>query len=147
MPKPFLFSLEKVLAYRGQLEDQAKMRLAKAQQAYAAQVQVVENLRRALDDHIHSLYRKKETSAADIWLWGHYKERLEADVEQAERAVLELAQALNKARRELVMRAKDRKLLQKLKDNQKKSHDKDEQDKEQKGFDEMVAVRYRPTTF
>jgi len=34
MPKPFRFSLQKVLEYRGQLEDQAKIALAKAQQAH-----------------------------------------------------------------------------------------------------------------
>ncbi len=52
MAKPFQFKLEKVLDYRGQLEEQAKGVLASAQEAYDTQAAVVENLTNQMAAHL-----------------------------------------------------------------------------------------------
>ena len=144
--RPFYFPLQKILDYRMQLEDQAKMELAKAQQAYQRQVQLVEEMRQKLSEHEGRLYSGESLSTAEMWLWRNYKERLLLDVQQGEQHMLELARALNQRRREAVVRAKDRKLLEKLKTNQMIRHADDEKLREQKEFDEMATLRYEPQT-
>jgi flagellar FliJ protein len=144
MPRPFHFSLQRVLDYRAQLEEQAALALAKAQQAYTAQTGKVEDLRAQIAAHEQSLYADGAPSAQSMWLWRNYKERLQHDLSRAEQRALELARELNKARREAVNRSKERKLLEKLKSNQAMRHEEDEKLREQKEFDEMATLRYQP---
>lgn len=144
MPRPFHFSLEKILDVREQLEEQAKIKLSKAQAFYREKALAVESIRATLEEHEATLYNEDQFSAADIWLWRNYKERLLLDVKQAESEMLEAAKELNRCRREAVARARDRKLLDKLKQKQAMRHAEEEQLKEQKEFDEMATVRYQP---
>lgn len=143
MTRPFTFALQRVLDYRGQLEEQAKMALAKAQHAYTKQVELVQEMRDALERHEASLY-DNEPSPQELWLWRNYKARLVQELKDADRRLLELAQIVNRCRREAVFRSKDRKLLEKLKTKQKIRHDEEEELREQKEFDEAATLRYRP---
>jgi flagellar FliJ protein len=143
MTRPFTFSLEKVLDYRGQLEEQAKLALAKAQQAYSAQVEHAQGIRDAIERHEAALYENDPTPQ-DMWLWRNYKARLVQELKDAERRMLELAQNVNRRRREVVHRSKDRKLLEQLKTKQKRRHDEEEELREQKEFDEAATLRFRP---
>ena len=143
----FSFSLDKVLDYRSQLEEQAKMALAKAQQAYQQQVSLVDSIRAEIDQAQRMLCSPTPLSSSESWLWRSYKERLLQDLEHAERTMLELAKALNDRRREAVLRSKDRKLLEKLKDKQAARHYAQEQANEQNEFDEMATLRYEHPDF
>lgn len=145
MPRPFHFSLQKVLDYREQLEEQAKMELAQAQQVYARQVEKAQALRQALQQHGSSLYAGgKAPTPSEIWLWERYRERLTQDLREAEQKALQLAQNVAKKQRQLIARAKDRKLLDKLRTNKQLRHISEEERLEQKEFDEMATVRYQP---
>lgn len=146
MTRPFRFSLEKVLDYRQQLEDEAMMALSRAQQVYQRQVDAVEALGAGLEAHEASLY-EKTLNADEMWLWKQYKERLVQEMAEAENRMLTLARRLNEARRVAVERSKERKLLDKLKFNQRLRHEETERKKEQDAFDEMATVRYRPPAF
>lgn len=68
MGKPFVFRLEKVLEYRRQLEDQARMTLASAQARHKAQEEVLRDVETRLADHVERGFGAKATQA-DIWLW------------------------------------------------------------------------------
>ncbi len=142
MPKPFAFKLQKILEYRRQLEEQAMMVLAKARQEYQAQYETLEKLRAMLDRHTASYYDKPDLSAADLWLWRNYKERLLQDISHAELLLNQLANKVTRARNEAVAKAKDRKLLEKLKTNQAEAYVKEELLKEQKNYDEMSTILY-----
>lgn len=147
MARPFRFSLQRVLDYREQLEEQARLALAKAQHAYTAQSEQVKVLRQALAEHEGSLYAKGAPTAEELWLWRAYKQRLSQDLGQAEARLLDLAKKLNACRREAVERSKERKLLEKLKQNQAERHAQEEQYREQKEYDEMATLRYQPRSF
>ncbi|MFW5735198.1 MAG: flagellar export protein FliJ, partial [Oceanidesulfovibrio sp.] len=121
MTRPFTFPLQRVLDYRGQLEEQAKMALGKAQQAYTRQVERTQEIRDSIERHEAALY-ENDPSPQDMWLWRNYKARLMQELKEAERRMLELAQEVNRCRREAVYRSKDRKLLEKLKTKQKIRH-------------------------
>lgn len=143
MARRFRFSLERVLDYRKQLEDQARMALAKALAAHQAQAQVVADLRSALERHIASLYEGGQVTENDMWLWRRYRIRLEEDIALAERKQMELARVLTKARQDLVAKSKDKKLLEKLRANQQAAFVKEENLKEQKETDEMATLRFQ----
>lgn len=139
--RPFRFKLEKVLDYRGQLEDQARMALANAQAAHRAQEAYLEDLSGKLHAHI-SKQQESMRSEGDLWLWRQYKDALEDDIAAARVKLRELASKLQKARAEAIRRSKDRKLLEKLKENQARKHHEAENLREQKENDEMATIRY-----
>ena len=147
MARPFRFSLQRVLDYREQLEEQARLVLAKAQQAYQAQSDLVKSLREKLAAHEAGLFSKGAPSPQEMWLWRNYKQRLSGDLAKAETKLLALAKELNTRRREAVQRSKERKLLEKLKQNQATRHAQDEQHREQNEYDEMATLRYQPRAF
>lgn len=142
MAKRFHFSLQRVLEYREQLEEQAKLALAKSQADYRGQVGVVERLRKRLEEHTASTGGQASANADSMWLWRNYRNGLVQDLGEAETVMLQLAQVLNKARREAVARSKERKLLEKLKTNQLLRHEEEQKFEEQKEFDEMATIRY-----
>ena len=143
MPKPFQFKLEKVLDYRGQLEEQAKAELTRAQEAHDAQVLVVEDLLARMQAHMDKEAESQE-SANSMWLWRNYREALEQDIAQARFRLSELELKLHQRRQEAVERSKEKKLLEKLKETQAKKHHEEERAREEKENDEMATIRYEP---
>lgn len=146
MPKKFSFKLEKVLDYRGQLEEQAKSALAAAQAKYDAQVRVVDDLVSRLKAHM-AKERESQKSANDMWLWRQYKDALEQDISQARYRLSELELNLHKRRQEAVEKSRDKKLLEKLKQTQAKKHYEEESAREEKENDEMATIRYESKDF
>lgn len=144
MAKPFRFNLERILDLRVQLEERAKMELAKAIAAVLAQKKAAEALTRELETRENAMVRKKSVTPAELWLWRAYRDRLLQDIAAAKAKLSELTEERERCRRTAVVRAKDRKLLDKLKSNKAKRHAIEENRAEQKENDEMAAVRYRP---
>lgn len=146
MPRPFRFTLQKVLEYREQLEEQAKLAFSRALREHDAQAALTDRLRRSLADH-EARWFAEPMSAADIWLWRMYRERLVEDIKLAEKRLEELRRAMEARRRELVEKSKERKLLERLKTNQAMEHMRQENLKEQREFDEMATLRYQHRDF
>jgi flagellar FliJ protein len=144
MSRPFRFNLQKVLDYRAQLEDQAKQALVRAQQAHQEKAREVALLDGNLARHMEAMSSQAMQSAADIWLGRNYAKRLAEDLALARQAEAQLLHEAQERRLELVEKAKERKLLEKLKETQAKRHEQEEFRKEQAGFDEMATLRYRP---
>lgn len=149
MSRPFQFSLQKVLDVRAQQEEQARLEMARAQQAYQRQVEVVEQTRADLAAHKERFRQRAEKgcNADEFWLHQRYAVRLEQLVQEAESTMLQLAKELNARRRALVEKAKERKLLEKLKQRQGVRHAQEAQLEEQKRFDEMATIRFQPPDF
>lgn len=143
MAKIFRFNLQKILDVRIQQEDQAKQALAKAQQALHLQRERLNALRGTLAAHLEAVSEAQSMTSAEIWLWNNYKTRLEDDILLGRAQEGRLAQDVQTRRQELVDRAKDRKLLEKLKETQAKRHETEENRKEQAEFDEMATLRFR----
>ncbi|MBI4805064.1 MAG: flagellar export protein FliJ [Desulfovibrio sp.] len=147
MPRAFRFNLQKVLDYRSQLEDQAKLALTKAQQAHQQQITLIAEINRNLVEHLESMAHATDLTAADIWLSRNYANRLAGDLFQARQREAQLAQDVQTRRLELVEKAKERKLLEKLKETQAIRHEREENRKEQAEFDEMATLRYQAPAF
>ena len=142
MGKPFVFRLEKVLEYRRQLEDQARMALARAQADHDAQQRVITDISTRLAAHMERGFGK-HANQADIWLWTQYREALEKDLATARVELERLAQVLQTRREEAILRSREKKLLEKLKDRQAKKHHVQESQLEQKEYDEMATIRHK----
>jgi flagellar FliJ protein len=138
----FRFGLEKILDYRVQLEEQAKMELAKALAAHRAREKAAAALRQAMARHATALEGKKDLTVADIWLWQAYGNRLRQDTAVAESALRQAAEEVSRRRAVVVARSTERKLLEKLKAKQAARHAREEGLKEQKQHDEMAVVRH-----
>lgn len=145
MVKPFFFKLEKILDYRRQLEDQARMSLAVAQREHDEQSGLCEDIRGQLLAHDERVQKEQKFDAHTIWLNRLFEKRLEQDLTEARGELARLALKLQKCRSDVIERSKERKLLEKLKANQAKKHHEEEELKEQKEFDESATLRYKPS--
>jgi flagellar FliJ protein len=143
--QPFTFKLERILDLRTQLEDQARMMLARAQAAHDEQEKSLVRLREALRQHMEK-QQEARRSSGELWLWENYRKALENDVAEAQVTLRGLALKLQKARKEALDRSRDRKLLEKLKETQARKHDEEESMREQKENDEMATLRRKPST-
>jgi flagellar FliJ protein len=147
MARPFIFKLEKVLEYRTQLEDQAKLALSKARQDMLEQSARVAALDRDLASCLDKMSRIKQMTQPELWLWSGWRQRLELDKRQAQAKLNELERLVEERRVDLVTKAKDRKLLEKLRATPADRHGQDEQRKEQNQFDETATLRYGRTPY
>ncbi|XPV76706.1 MAG: flagellar export protein FliJ [Desulfovibrio sp.] len=143
MAKRFTFKLQKVLDYRQQLEDKALIEMGRAQAAYDQESQRLADLEEKLRLHIAKGYGQKGISEGDIWLWRQYKDALDMDVAAARQEVHRLALLLQQCRQQVAEKAKDRKLLEKLKEKQAQQYYEEQQQAEQKENDEMAALRFK----
>lgn len=139
---PFRFSMQKVLDYREQLEDEAKVRLGKAEN----------DLRegQARFDAIKEELQKAEIQAAgkvmtsgERWLHDQYLKGLRKDIEEAAMRLRTLRQIVEEARKYLAERAIDKKLLDKYKDRKRKEYQRAELKQEQNFNDEIATVRHK----
>ena len=147
MTRPFHFKLEKILDYRRQLEDQAKLALSLVRQQIAEQSRLIEALNKDLETCLVSLGKLKQMTQPELWLWTGWRDRLTLDKNQAQAKLTQLQQLAETRRLELVAKAKDRKLLEKLRAKQAEKHVQEEQQKEQKQFDETGTLRHGRTIY
>ncbi|MFO7816701.1 MAG: flagellar export protein FliJ [Thermodesulfobacteriota bacterium] len=141
MPR-FNFSLQRVLDFRKQKEEQAQMTLAASERRLKneqARLGELQNEMRLCEAEYRN---RRHLSQGDLWLWGNYRLRLEAEINERESIIRRIEKKIKKQRKELVDRSKQRELLDKYKENQKKAFDYEQKQKEQKEFDETATTRF-----
>jgi flagellar protein FliJ len=142
MTSPFRFDLDRVLDYRKQQEEQARMELAAAQRRYRSQVQLVQTLEERSRMHDAEFRSAKSMTQGELWLWMRYQERLVHERQSELVKLQSLAEQLAEARKAALERAKERKVLEKLRMNRLLEHKTQEETKEQRQFDEMATIRF-----
>lgn len=139
--------MQKVLDYREQLEEEAKVRLATAERRLQEERKRLDGLRAELGRTEDRLRDNPLMEAAERWLQEQYITGLRADVTAASLQTRMLAQMAEEARKLLAARAIDKKLLEKLKERQKKHYVREEQLQEQRFNDETATLRYKAPSF
>ena len=144
---PFNYRLEQVLRYRKQLEETAILALAKAEERRA---KTREHIVR-IDTESAKLVKEKEKYASlepgERYVLVAYEQALRAEKESA---LIRLAQQeleVDARRQELVKKAQERSLLDKLKEKQAKRHAVQELLHEQRINDETATLRFSPAAF
>ena len=143
----FRFNMQKVLDYRGQLEEEAKVRLAEAQRRHAEAQCRLESLEAALCEARDKARDIMLKDAAERWLHEGYVKGLSADVGFASLQTRLAAGAVDEARKLLVERAVDKKMLDRLKTRKSRQHMHEELMKEQRANDEIATLRYKASAF
>lgn len=145
--KAFRYKLQKVLEYKLQLEDQAKLELAAAEAQVTACKRFIEDIVAQRRAHEDEMAAKPAPTIQDMWLSRLYRERLLHDLREAQRQLADLEAVRNERLAHLVERSKDRKTLEKLKEKQAERHAKDALAEEQHQYDEQSTARYQPPAF
>lgn len=140
---PFHFKMQKVLEYREQLEEEARVQLAQAERLRLREEERAVKLKGMLAEQEVKLYRDVALSSGERWLLENFVKGLRADLASTVMRLRSLTQAVAAARSALQERAKDRKLLEKLKERQKESYVHEERLKEQHTNDETATLRYK----
>ena len=143
----FRFKLQKVLEYREQLEDQAKVALARVQQLHIEEEQRNEALKALLAEQENKLYSDALLPAAERWLLEHFIRGVREDLQSSHMRLRTLAQMMAEAQQTLRERAKDKKILEKLKARQRERHELVERSKEQRSYDETATLRFKAASF
>ncbi|MBO5490975.1 MAG: flagellar export protein FliJ, partial [Desulfovibrio sp.] len=107
---PFRFRMQKVLDFREQLEEEAKVDLALKQQKLEAARARFEQLKQELRAAEERLSAAALKSAAERWLQEQYVKGLRGDVGATALQVRMLQQLTDEARKLLAARAMDRNL-------------------------------------
>ena len=140
----FKFSLEQVLEYRKQLEDQAMQVFAQAVQARDKRLREKEAYEAAIAESREKLAGGAILDADERWLISGYITALTHDLKQARADLVVLENEVDKARAELTQKSQDRKLLEKLKEKQANRHKAAENHKEQQNYDDIATIRFMP---
>ena len=140
---PFHFKMQKVLDYREQLEEEAKVDLAHKQKLLEEARELFERLKAELRQSEDHLFESALGPQQERWLLEQYVKGLKGDVAQAALQARMQEQLVDEARKLLAARAIERKLLDKLKERQKQQYLREEQLKEQRVNDETATLRYK----
>jgi len=143
---PFRFKLQKILDYREQLEEEAKVDLANKQKLLEEFRSLFERLKTELRQSEDRLFEAALLPQSERWLMEQYVKGLRTDVANAALQTRMHEQLVDEARKLLAARAIERKLLDKLKERQKQQYLREEQLKEQRVNDETATLRYKAPT-
>lgn len=142
----FKFNLQRVLAYREQLEEEAKSHLGKIE----GELRKAERKLLDLEGQFNDACQKcagKLMQSGERWLHDQFVKGLAGDVKNAHMQKTMLVQLAEEARQMLAARSADRKMLERLKERQKKIYNKNEQKQEQNFNDEISTIRYKASAF
>jgi len=143
----FRFKLQKVLEYREQLEDQAKVALARVQQLYIEEERRNYVLKALLAEQENKLYSNALLPAGDRWLLEHFIRGVREDLQSSHMRLRTLARMVAEAQKTLRERARDKKILEKLKAKQRERYELEERTKEQRSYDETATLRFKAASF
>ena len=143
----FRFSLEQVLVYREQQEDEASVQYARCRAELLEAQTRLKNLEQQALEHEQQRLNERMSDASTFWLHEQYSKGLREDIVRQNRHVEQLASMTEEARLHLVACAKERKILEKLKEKRAKRHAQEERYAEQKSYDETAQIRYKPQAF
>lgn len=143
----FKFSLEKVLNYREQLENEAKARLGSLQEKSRALKEHYRNLKEDEQIQENKLCNTPFSENGQRWLLDNYIKALRQDMLQTQKDIASVDEEIEQAKKELAEKAKDRKIMEKLKEKHFENFKKEEQLKEQRNLDEIASIRFKTQTY
>jgi flagellar export protein FliJ len=142
--RPFTFRLETLLKFRRMQEEQAQLKLAEATAVYLAEKERLAALEQALAGHVADYRRQLQGSltVALLKILRDYNDRINGDISQ-QRGRLEAAEA---ERREclaaLEAAARDRKLVEKLREKRLSQYQAEALHEEQLRLDELGLLAF-----
>jgi flagellar FliJ protein len=143
----FNFRLEQVRLYRKRLEEQAMQNLTLALVRRDALRRRLDGLQEEINAQLRDLSRSDLLDGAQRWLAQSWLKSLKLEKKACVDALDEAEEQVAARREELTGKARDRELLDTLKQKQAARHDLLERRKERNQNDETATIRYRPASF
>lgn len=142
--KPFAFHT--VLTYRKRLEDNARQRLADAKKAVDAVEQKLREEQQALAALIAKKERLQEEgiNIMDLILYEERINRAQANIRAIEKNLLDKNEIMQREQQHLLSRAKDRRIMERLKERQDIAWQGYLDKKELAMLDEIAITRHDP---
>jgi len=140
----YKFRLESVLNYRRNLEEVAQQKLAREQVLLEEYRSALARFEADLARLVGELeQRKKKPVAAPLYsLYMQAIDRREQDIAQQQQVIAAQIKAVEQARRELVERVKDRKVMEKARERDQGKYLREVLQQEQKASDEQMVLRF-----
>lgn len=141
--KRFKFKLQTVLNHRQKKEDVLKRELAVVKQRFEDEKHLLEQLRFKLLDIQTELRIKQKVmvDASEAVTYSNYMDRVERETEVQMVKVTDIAAEVRKTQGLLIEASKDRRVLEKLHDNQREDFKKELERIEQNSIDEIATIR------
>ncbi len=137
----FKFSLENILKYRSQLEQEAQANFGKIESMRQAEEERGKAIAKALMEEQARLDSLPIDQKDNRWMTDNFIRSLREDLVSSQRHELALKAKADEARLILTDKAKDKKVLEKLKEKEEKKYVQQEKYEEQKFFDEITTGR------
>ncbi len=138
----FSFSMQKILDYRALLEDEAKVQLGKAQAMLKQEEEHFAHIEAQIAATENEIYKDMTMDASCRWLLESFIKGLRSDLAQSHARLLQLHESVKNCKEMLLIRSKDKKVLEKLKEKQQERHYAEEKDLERKINDESATLRF-----
>lgn len=145
MPRRFTFGLQTVLEHKQRLEDLAQQEFAQAQ---ATQTREEQSLKRLVDDEhaaVDELERQRFTGVLDmesLQIGMRYLDTLKAQIQRQEQVVIRVRRVADGKRDQLMTRMQERKVLERLKEQQRDAFQAEQNRLEAIELDDMVIMRH-----
>lgn len=143
----FKFSLEKVLNYREQLENEAKARLGFLQEKSRMLKEHYRSMKEEELLHEEKLCATPFSESGERWLLDNYIKALRQDMIQTQKNIAGVDEEIAQAKQDLAQKSKDKKVMEKLKEKHFENFKKEEQLKEQRNLDEIASIRFKAQTY
>jgi len=137
----FQFKLQRILDYRKQIEEQAKMRLAKILSLISQKKEQIKQCERELEQ-ISKVISMGNLSEHSLWLYKESEKNILLYIDQLKKELKDLSQKAEVLRQDLILKTIERKKLEKLKQKDHERFIYEEQKREQKEIDEISTLRY-----
>ncbi len=145
MAKGFKFKLQSVLDIKIKNEEDEKRKLADVMQLQAREEQVLVSLQNKRAYLIAELKKKQGEGAINITELQMYSrgiEKLKNDIISQQIRLKEIAIMLDEQRKKLIEATQEKKIYEKLKENQHKLYIEEEEYKEKLLIDELATLKY-----
>ena len=140
--KPFRYTMENVLDYRRNVEEEEKQKFSEVWKEYIRQKSILTGYEEKLDAAVASQCAVKTRKVYEWKNLQKYIHYLKEKTEIQRRLVQETERAMEEKRRQLISAQKDRKMIEKHKEKAREKYDSDVERAEQKTIDELALYSF-----
>jgi flagellar protein FliJ len=136
--KSFQFSLEKVLEYRREIEEEWEIKLGQVNGEYNRILMDMEGVDQSAQE---ALAGCAAASGEEVHSWGLYRWRLESQKIQMGRTLAAKEEERNRIRKKFLEASRDRKIISRLKEKKMQEYKKYLNKEEMKRLDDLSAAK------
>ena len=142
----YKFLLEPVLNHRSFIVENLQKELAILEKILSGEKRNLRSYKKAKYEFLSELQKKEEegVTISEIVLYSSFVERLSMDIIEQRERIVEAVRKVNQKRDDLIEAMKKMKMLEKLKEKERKAYRQEVMKKEQRFLDEVATNRFTP---